>query len=562
MADGRRQRRAPRGGLQVQANIVRRWRWSPEGELLSAAVRCKREQWYLARAFPAEGAGNGSADLLLRFLRTGEVGSAQRVTLARVAGGGPREPLLGWVQAPEWATHLQVHLRDAAQARRFERLVLHPVAERDPKCHPLANVPRWSTYRPAFPIERVVLPKSLAALADHVDWAQVELVGVPRSLRSLAARVIGAACIIDPQWVRALGLSLHDLERVAAASRMIVDLETLAVLVNRSDRARTRVVAHAAEHEIMSARVEYADVPTRGFALQDVLPYATLAGEATFQTRVMLATRSWKSYAAEVGFATLLSSETPWEKKCGDVLSAARAVDQGEFVATDLPWLLTRQFGRLLAPRLAEHLLRMHLGGPIDDNVQYWNRTDDCPVIVRDLADLDRRYPPLRAVRWAPAPSGVARLGITLPAAVAPGTGRHLMICSGRIDQHAVHDGVPPEPMAIFIKSLAREVRERTRWACRFLSDTTVSWQFDTAAGLKYALHYDSAASPAGHAPQALLILRAAGSSRGDQAVHVSRSTPITWSVPADAGIFGDRSLIYQAELNRRLRGWIERASA
>jgi hypothetical protein len=136
------------------------------------------------------------------------------------------------------------------------------------------------------------------------------------------------------------------------------------------------------------------------------------------------------------------------------------------------------------------------------------------------------------------------------------------MICSGRIDQHAVHDGVPPEPMAIFIKSLAREVRERTRWACRFLSDTTVSWQFDTAAGLKYALHYDSAASPAGHAPQALLILRAAGSSRGDQAVHVSRSTPITWSVPADAGIFGDRSLIYQAELNRRLRGWIERASA
>lgn len=560
MGTGARQPDGPQGGLQVQANAVRRWRWSA-GDLLSAPVRCKREQWYLARGFPAGDVADGWADLLLSFLREGETAGERRVALSAVAGAGSGEPLLGWVQAPEDATHLQVRLPEALGATRFDRLVLHPVADRDPMCHPLANVPRWSSYRPASPIERVVLPASMEVLAERLAGFEIELLTSPRSLRSLAASAIGAACVLDRRWVRALGLKLSDLERMAAGSWLIVDLETFSTLVNRGGATRTRMVTHAAEHDIMSARIEYAGVATRGFALQDVIPYATPRGEATFRTRVLLASTAWKRYAGRTGLATLLASETPWEKKCGDVLSVARPIDQGQLIVTDLPWLVAGRHGRLLAPRLAEHLLRMHLGGPIPDSVQYWNRGDDCRVLVRDIADMPRWYPPLRAVRWASEERGIARLGVTLPGGVTLRSGRHLMICTGRIDQRFSHDGIPPEPMVIFMKWLVREQREGTRWARRFLGGTTVTWQFDTADGLKYAPQYESAAGVAPDMPACRLVLRTHG---GRPAKRVQ--PPDGWSealtLPASVGVFGDRSLTYQADLTDRLRRWIERSGS
>lgn len=560
MRTSARQPGGPQGGLQLQDNAVRHWRWSPTEGLLSAPVRCKREQWYLARGFLIDGATDGSTDLQLSFLRDGETVSEQRVPLDAVAEAERGEALLGWVQAPENATHLQVRLPETRGARRFDRLVLHPIAERDPKCHPLANVPRWSSYRPPFPIERVVLPASLDALAEHLEGVEVELLASPRSLRKLAAKVIGAACVIDPKWVRVLGLKLSDLERVAAGSWMILDLETFSKLLNRGGKTRAKLVTHTSEHEIMSARVEFADVATRGFALQDVLPYATFASETAFRVRVLLADRAWKRYADETGFATLLASETPWEKKCGDVLSASRAIEQGELVVTDLPWLAAGRHGRLLAPRLAEHLLRMHLGCPLADSVQYWNRWDDCRVVVRDLGDLPRQYPPLRAVRWASKEMGIARLGITLPSGDETEKCRHLMLCTGRVDQLSSHDGIPPEPLAIFMKWLVREVRERTRWATRYLDNTTVTWQFDTADGLKYALHFDSATGVAADKPDGTLMLKT-GDSRSDQrAARKNEGSVRVVTLPAGAGVFGDRSLIYQADLTARLRRWIEQA--
>lgn len=557
MKDDPRQLTGPQGGIQIQAHVMRRWRWTPEGELHSVPVRCKREQWYLARGFPADGLVGDSADVLLSFVRKGGTVAKQRVALSALAEAENGEALLGWVQAPEDATHLQVRLPDVSDARRFRRLVLHPVAERDPKCHPLANVPRWSSYRAPFPVSRVVLPASLEVLAERLGSFAVETIASPRSLRRLAAKAIGAACVIDPQWVRGLKLKLADLERLAAGSCLLVDLETFSALANRSGEIDTRIVTHTSEHDIMSAQIEYADVPTRGFALQDVIPYATLVGEAAFRTRVLLATQAWKRYAAGTGFVTLLASETPWEDKSGDVLSAARPVGQGELIASDLPWLVAGRHGRLLAPRLAEHLLRMHLGSPLGDAVQYWNRCDDCAVMVRDIETLARRYAPLHAVRWA---SGgqLVPLGITLPAITARSRARHLMICTGRIDQHGIHDGMPPEPMVIFMKWLAREARERTRWAIRFLSDVAVTWQFDTVDGLKYALHYGSAAGIAANRPERTLILRTAGGGPGGRTGRPVDVSAQVLTFPADASVFGDRALIYQAALTRRLRRWIE----
>jgi hypothetical protein len=556
-----RQPGGPRGGLQLQAKTVRRWRWSPTGELLSAPVRCKREQWYLARGFPADGVSPGCVDLQLTFVCNGVPVAQRSVQLEALAGAEPGEALLGWLQAPEGATHLQVCLPEPPGVSCFEQLVLHPVAERDPKCSPLANVPRWGAYRPSFPIRRVMLPTALQALAEHLVGLDVDLLGAPRSLRKLSDGAAGAACVIDPGWVQALGLDLSDLERLAARAWVLVDLETFSTLANRGGAARTKLATYTSEHEIMSARVEYADVPTRGFALQDVFPYGTLAGATAFRTRVLLANAAWKRYADQTGFATLLASETPWEKKCGDVLSAARPIGRGELIVSDLPWLVAGRHGRLLAPHLAAHALRMHLGGPLADDLQYWNRWDDGRVVVRDLGDMPRHYPPLRAVRWAAQQRGVAKLGITLPAGDPGADGRHLMLCTGRIDQLSSHDGVPPEPVAIFMKWLAREARERTRWATRHLLATTVTWQFDTADGAKYVLHFGTAAGTAADQPARTLMLKTDLGRRATRKVSSTRGAAVV-TLPAGAGVFGDRCLDYQARLSRQLRRWIEQVGA
>ena len=172
----------PQGGLAVKPKVVRRWRWSKEGDLLSAPIRCKREQWYLAQAFPTAEANGHTPDVLLRFLEDDQTVAEYRVGLNAMPEEAASPMLLGWIQSPENVTHMQIHVPNGRQAG-LQQLLLHPIAERDPKCHPLANVPRWKEYKTPFPTERVVLPAALESLAELIDGVEVEIVKMPRSVR-------------------------------------------------------------------------------------------------------------------------------------------------------------------------------------------------------------------------------------------------------------------------------------------------------------------------------------------------------------------------------------------
>jgi len=562
MARQQRKTAGPAGGLQAGPRALRGWSWNGRGALASKAVRCKRAEWYLARARSIVGGDLTGATLLVAFLRNGDVLARRCLRLVRPDGGCCGDELLGWIKTPDDATHLQLHLADASLAAQLAGIVLHDVSERDPKCHPLANIPRWNTYRPPFSLERVVLPASLAALADGLVGVDVKFVSTPKSVKALAQWARGAACVLDPEWVTDLGLTLDDIERVASSSWLIADLEVTARLLSAAGVATAEIVHHASSHGIMSARVEYADVPTRGVALQDVVPYTVVDARGRFAMRAIKATRAWKRYADETGFATLLSGETPWESKSGDVLSAMRAVGGGELIATDLPWLVAGRQGALLMPRIAHHLLRMHLGQPASDHVQYWNRWDDGNVVVRDISDLSRRYPPLCAIRWASATPGLAHLGILLGPLEGEATSQ-VVIRTGRIDGAGVHAGLPPEPLVIFMKWLAREARERTSWARRHLRGRAVLWQFDTADGLKHAANFDAAPSfpERGTTVVKLRLRSGVGCVSGEETAEGSSTAPVI-EFSRDEGLYGDGSLAFQDTLTRRLRRVIERAGA
>lgn len=538
------------GGLAASRNTLRKWRWAAGAQPTSRPVRCKRETWYLVRGFLRNGAPVDHAHVNVRFLADESTLTSCAVELGGIADEQRDPCLLGWVLSPERATHLQVQLGAQTRAEAFDRLVLHPVAERDAKCHPYANAPRWSSYAPPFPIRRVVLPRSLESLAPHLAPLELDWVNGPSPrLPALVARAERAACIIDPAWLKRSGLKLGALEALAARTWMIVDLPTLARLANATGAIKTRIANHDSAHDAMSARVDYADVPTRGFALQDVFAYGAITPAGGFAMRTMVATKSWKRHADAAGFATLLASETPWESRCGDVLSAAMPCDNGELLATDLPWLAAGQLGRAVAPRLAIHVLRMHLGLPVDDALQYWNRWSDGEVVVRDIADLARRYENVRPVRWKSRQSGLGHLGLSIAPATGAGS-RHIVLRTGRIDTLEPHDGLPPEPMMILVRWLARESAEQTAWARRALNRTTVTWQFDTADGLRYATHFRSAGELGEHADTRTFCLCSIEASAGAGNDVIA--------IPRPLGVDGDGSLDYQAYLTAIVRGLLE----
>jgi hypothetical protein len=143
----------------------------------------------------------------------------------------------------------------------------------------------------------------------------------------------------------------------------------------------------------------------------------------------------------------------------------------------------------------------------------------------------------------------LAHLGITQPA-LGGSPARHLLVRTGRIDQRDPHDGLPAEPLMIFMKWLAREACERTSWARQHLTRQSITWQFDTAEGLKYAVQFDAATEFPGVRTD---ILRTRFEPASDAA-----SEPGTLTLAADEGLHGDAALELQEALTRRLRAWIE----
>lgn len=582
----------PAGGLHAGRRTLRRWRWQDGHALRCAPLRCRRAEWYGVRAIVRHDRPEPTT-AVLRFY-AGGVEIAHRCLALEPPASGPQR--FGWFKTPADADALLVEL-DAAAAHGAAALDVYPVAERTPKCHPLANVPAWSTYKPPFSPDRLLLPASLSSVRSVLDDAlPVATLAAPRSLKELVAAISGGAAVLDTAWAAALRLSLRDLQRLASVSWLIIDLDTFAAAINAAGVAETRIMAVRGLCESLGARVAFSDVATRGFALQDVFPWGVVDEAGRFSLRCLATTRSFRRWADEAGVAPLLETVGPADRHCEQILSAAWAVGMGELIATDLPWLIagdaadrvaaaarepqTRAGGlngapqhrveaaaaikpapraTLAAPRAAAHALRMHLCGRLDDAAQYWNRWDDTRVVVRDVADLARRYPMLRPVRWASDDSRVVRLGVALAPGTAARPRRHFMIRTGRIDLLEPHDGIPPEAMMIFVKQLARDLRSGDAWAGRALADAALTWQFDTAEGLRYATLFDAAGAEL-PPPAATLVVRAApadaervttgGRASGDNGAAMRR-------VALPIGLMSDGSVEFQAGLDRMLREWI-----
>ena len=539
----------PAGGVMVSEKTCRKWAWTSSKPIASEPLRCKSEQWYLVRAALPTDQPLEATVITIICLTKEAVPSPQVVPLYRPVDDRWPNELLGWFKTPEDAHELCAVLTDNRPGVHFERLELHPVAEMDPKCHPLAHLPSWSTYRPPFEISRVILPTSLELLVEDLGDLEVTLAEPPSSLSQLKELCHHAAVILDPDWITRLELTADALDELARNAWVIIDLQSLADVLHTSGRCDARIKTRTSPHDIMSARNVYADVPTRGLAMQDAVPFSYRDEKGRFALRVLLNNRAWKKYADQVGFATLYQSETETDDKSGDVVMAACPVGNGELIVTDVPWLVAGDFGPLLARRLAEHMLRMTCGAPLSDSVAFWHHWDDTGVILRDIADLPRRYTGFRTMRWASEDPALAQLGLSL---AGENPRRHLVIQTGRIDHAGEHDGIPAEAMVAYMKFLEREMREETTWAQHFLDGWRITWQFESARGLRHVVEYDSAKGIRPEQPTTYLAVRSRAESDGSDAQERDIELPL------GQGLLGDGSLAAQEVLAQRLCDVIE----
>ncbi len=588
----------PAGGVASEARLARRFDWRRTGRGIECEpVRCRREQSYIVRARLREGAEPRPGEFVLEHLDRDETRiESQRVLMQPI----PRLPrgvqddaaaageLLGWFDTPKQADRLVLRLGE--QCGAIAEIVLRPVTECPAVCHPAANLPSGevvsapadgagataaahqnSTARQnkgahenagarqnaavrAAHTRRVLLPASLSRLSAQLESRRLELLDAPASVEALIKRTRGTACVIDPQWIADLRMKWPDMMRLAEQAWIIVDLESAARLLAARGVGDLRLRHRGSSRELPCACVRYAGALTRGFALGDAFPYA-VCSPGRFGVRFLTGGAAWRGYADEHGFATMLGLAGAGDSS-RRMLCAAMPTAGGELIASDLPWLAAGLFGPLAAPRLARRLLDAQLAGPPEPRLQYWTPTREPKVLLREIAELQRHYPALLPVRWAGGRDGTIHLGLALRSPSANGTGRSLLIQTGRIDRLPGATSFPPEAMMSLMKLFARERRDATAWADEHLGAATIVWQFDMAGESQYRHVFDSAAPLAVHRPPRVLALvdgelgRApAATIEGARSVHID--------VPH--GVLGDGSFDYQRELLsailRELRG-------
>jgi hypothetical protein len=532
----------------AQKRLARRFRAT------GAAAPCLPGQWYLARG---QAAGQvSSAQVLLAFVDRSGQAVPQLVRLEALSSEPVDGPLLGYVRSPEQAATVRWVWPRAGPDNPLTRLTLVPTTDCAVRSHPLANVPRWSRLVSPCQVERVIVPPGLEALTAVTGLPRVEVLR-PRSAGQLARALRGAACVLDAAWIHRFKLDWRRLVQLAGESSILVSLHSGAELLRRAGLAEVELVVRRPRRQVPAACVECSDAATRGFALQDCFPFGAVDPDGNLEQRALCGGRAWQRCADSAGLTTLLSAPDPARGR-RDVLCARLGTGCGQVLLTDIPWLIAGGRGRLIAPRLLEHLLRMQLGVPADDAIQYWHRADDTQVLLRDLSDISDRYPPLQATRRTDPDACCARFSIVLPATDGAGAGM-LVVSTGRIDPADLHDGLPPEPLVILMKMLSREAQERSPWAQRYLRRVSVVWHFESRTGLRYAGRY----------PAARLDLRKAEVVRLRSGAGPDASTGSD-GLPAPSfeevltlrdGPLGDGSLEFQAALQARLRRWVEQVA-
>ncbi|NOT02500.1 MAG: hypothetical protein HOP29_17985 [Phycisphaerales bacterium] len=351
--------KSPRGWTWTPDGDGVKWAWESTGAgkpsrvvIRSAAanrrgvfqqrLHCKPNHWYRIEAVivgscdaPTERAGAG---LWVRP-DAGDVDHECLIHLACVTGTTGAERLRAYYRTPAIcrAMTIEVGLRNAIGEVAVHSVHVFANIEPDMRSHPLALPPPNYTYPPPVRVRRVCVVdehggnRPLAAiLAARFGAAHVTCLSArPLNRRppSCDAVIIAddslPACVRSLTALHALGSKCLVILSLGAFSRILRDGPGLQTIEQADDP--------------LCGCVWNADFITRGFALRDTFPLATMVGDGTmFRQRQFRKGAALNRLAAKHGYETVLVSMADLDRTSNQPICLYKAIDGGGVIVFDV----------------------------------------------------------------------------------------------------------------------------------------------------------------------------------------------------------------------------------
>jgi hypothetical protein len=306
-------------------------------------VACEGDQHYRIEAVvrcELDGAGNGDG---------------LRMAVRSVGKDSPiDEPLRrsGWRRTKTWdlwqdiyktpkeAKHLDVEiLLEGVEGQAWIDEVRAIAIEEPDLCSHVLAVPPPAYGYPAprqVTTAAVVMPEDgrdrlIEVVAGRLGQKHVRAVG-PKDFDSTSNA--DAVILQGEDWGRS-GPNLKQLLNRANSQMIIVSLGLFAKMVNRQHNGTIDLKKNSQDDDPIHAKVMYANFVTRGFALEDVIPYRWEDGEDYYQ-RYIRRSRDFKAFGKKHELLTLLTSEGDTDAKSGHPTVLYKEVSGGGLVVMDL----------------------------------------------------------------------------------------------------------------------------------------------------------------------------------------------------------------------------------
>lgn len=364
-------------------------------------VRCRPGHWYRIEAAlrascdaPAERAGAG---LWVRP-EMGNDGDGGEMRIAGVARTSGVERLRGYYRTPPDCRSMtvEVGLRDAIGAVTLHSVQLFANIEPDLRSHPLALPPPAYTYPPPVRVRRTCvvgehagdrpLTAILAARFGAVNVTRTAARSMKRRSASCDAVIIAddtlPACVRSLTALHALGSKCLVIVSLGAFSRILRSGPALGTIEQTDDP--------------LCGSVWNANFITRGFALRDTFPLATMVGDGTvFRQRQFRRGAALGRLIARHGYETVLVSMADQDRTSNQPICLYKPIAGGGVIVFDIDPVETEATS-CDEPNIAATVLFNMLGADHAGMGQYVVPAVDEPEWDGLLDEAAVRYPALR----------------------------------------------------------------------------------------------------------------------------------------------------------------------
>lgn len=270
-----------------------------------------------------------------------------------------------------------------------------------PLAHPNAVPPPWETYPAPRVFERLVQPArpGMSDTRTATGFAGLPVRSVPWSWSALPKLRADDAVYLTNVDVAAKGASWARLIELAERGGVFISLGALATLVNRERRGTAVLRIRRATDMVPCAEVNDSNFITRGFALDDILPYGWFdQAKRTYIQRCLVQSPALERFCKREGLSTVLSTDAATRRASDHPLCLYRQGRKGFLLVIDTEPPSSWPTAQAVSPYVRRFVAQA-LGHQEPFRGQYTVTPRSHQEFEQTMAGLSER---LALIRWVP----------------------------------------------------------------------------------------------------------------------------------------------------------------